>query len=314
MDERGRPFCFEIVTKMRNYVFAAATSDAMQVSCPARSPRCPFERSVQHWIGCLALKTTLHHENLQIERAEALLCDTMRTLRERFLAQPDDAGADLASTASTATVVATPALDTKKQWALEAIQAGNFEHGKELLLECLTDHHNDAMLLYNLACVESLLRNKRDSFRYLELALKNGYCNVDKLLNDKDLNNVRMLDEFWPMVKQYQASVHVFDLLRQPDTGVPVRSRKWLMRTFPNCFVGSEAVTWLMQHSLADSRANAVAIGRELMERGLIRHVTGAHGFEDENLYYVFIDANDAGGGEEVAPVVDEDDIVLKVL
>jgi hypothetical protein len=34
--------------------------------------------------------------------------------------------------------------------------------------------------------------------------------------------------------------------MAHPATGVPVRDRKWRLRTYRKCFVGSEAVDWLM--------------------------------------------------------------------
>jgi hypothetical protein len=140
---------------------------------------------------------------------------------------------------------AAPSVATRKAWAVEAIQAGNFGVGQKLLCEALAENPKDAVALYNLACVESLLQNKRQSFDYLELALKNGYNNLDKLLHDPDLNNLRTLERFWPMVKEYQSNLHLFDLMRQPNTGVPVQTRKWMLKSYPNCFIGSEAVAWL---------------------------------------------------------------------
>jgi len=216
-----------------------------------------------------------------------------------------------------ATIVqeATPSVQTTKLWAVEAIHAGNFVEGKKLLTEVLVNHPKDAVALYNLACVESLLQNKNESFRYLELALKHGYNNLEKLLHDQDLNNVRTLDRFWPMVKEYQSNLHLFDLMRQPNTGVQVQTRKWLLKTYPNCFVGSEAVTWLVKNQLSPSRENGVSVGRQLLKHGLIRHVTDDHDFEDAYLFYTFSDQEGPPTNvNDDATFVDDDEIVLKVI
>ncbi|HSJ98508.1 MAG TPA: mechanosensitive ion channel domain-containing protein [Myxococcota bacterium] len=84
--------------------------------------------------------------------------------------------------------------------------------------------------------------------------------------------------------------------LRGPG-GVALADRRHLLRVHRRCFVGSEAVQWLVAHESL-TRAEAVAAGRRLVERGWVRHVLDEHGFEDARLFYRFTAdeaADDAG-------------------
>jgi small-conductance mechanosensitive channel len=74
--------------------------------------------------------------------------------------------------------------------------------------------------------------------------------------------------------------------LRGPG-GVPIRDRRHLLGLHRRCFVGSEAVTWLVENEDL-TRDEAVRAGRRLVEAGLVRHVLDEHGFEDAWLFYRF--------------------------
>ena len=69
---------------------------------------------------------------------------------------------------------------------------------------------------------------------------------------------------------------------------IEVRNRQHLKRKFKNCFVGAEAVSWLLSASYAATRQEAVSIGKNLITKKLIRHVTDGHSFKDAFLYYRF--------------------------
>jgi hypothetical protein len=64
-----------------------------------------------------------------------------------------------------------------------------------------------------------------------------------------------------------------------------IQDRRWLLHSYPRCFVGSEAVqriaaTW------ACTPAEAVELGRALARLGLLVHVVAEHDFGEENLYF----------------------------
>jgi potassium efflux system protein len=78
----------------------------------------------------------------------------------------------------------------------------------------------------------------------------------------------------------------IADRLRGP-TGVPIRDRRRLLARHPRCFVGGEAVAWLMQRE-GLTRGEAIAVGRDLVERGVIHHVLDEHDFRDGPFFYRF--------------------------
>jgi small-conductance mechanosensitive channel len=74
------------------------------------------------------------------------------------------------------------------------------------------------------------------------------------------------------------------------EGGVSVRDRRHRLTVFARCFVGREAVDWLVLHE-GLSRAEATALGQRLLERGELRHVRDEHDFRDGHFFYRFRDA-----------------------
>jgi hypothetical protein len=78
------------------------------------------------------------------------------------------------------------------------------------------------------------------------------------------------------------------DRMRDPKNGLAIKERRWYLKTYPKCFVGAEAVDWLVLHEGCD-RAQAVHRGLEMQAAGLFWHVTRDHVFKDDNkLWYRF--------------------------
>jgi hypothetical protein len=69
--------------------------------------------------------------------------------------------------------------------------------------------------------------------------------------------------------------------------GVEIKDRRYRLNIYPACFVGSEAVNWLMQTQNC-TREEAIDLGQTLIERGIIHHVTDDHPFQDAYLFYRF--------------------------
>ena len=71
------------------------------------------------------------------------------------------------------------------------------------------------------------------------------------------------------------------------DAGVAISDRRHRLSTYPRCFVGAEAVAWLMR--VEDiSRDEAVHLGQLMLERGLMHHVLDEHPFQDGEFFYRF--------------------------
>ena len=79
-------------------------------------------------------------------------------------------------------------------------------------------------------------------------------------------------------------------LVRELRLGIEIRNRSSMKRIYKNCFVASDAVTFLVKAGHAPSRGAAVTRCRELANKGLLRNVssTNTFPFKDANLYYRF--------------------------
>ena len=42
-----------------------------------------------------------------------------------------------------------------------------------------------------------------------------------------------------------------YSRMKDPSDGVPVKDRRWLLRTYHDCFTGSDAVAWLVKNGFA---------------------------------------------------------------
>ena len=69
--------------------------------------------------------------------------------------------------------------------------------------------------------------------------------------------------------------------------GLEIRDRKFHLTHYSKCFIGSEAVNWIVKTQKA-THQEAVRLGQLLIDRGIIHHVIDEHGFKDEYLFYRF--------------------------
>lgn len=83
-------------------------------------------------------------------------------------------------------------------------------------------------------------------------------------------------------------------------THIEIRNRSWMKRVHRDCFIGSDAVEFLVTQGFADTREQAVQVGRKMVARKLIRHVTDSQAFRDAYLYYRF--AEDDAEGSSLSP------------
>lgn len=72
---------------------------------------------------------------------------------------------------------------------------------------------------------------------------------------------------------------------------IPVTGHRHGFRLYKNCFLGKEAVDFLVMFGYARSRPEAVALGRRLAkEVRLFEHVDRQHELEDDKLFYHFLE------------------------
>jgi hypothetical protein len=86
-----------------------------------------------------------------------------------------------------------------------------------------------------------------------------------------------------------QCGIDIGEIARRMrgSAGVPLRERRHRVTWYPNCFVGAEAVDWLVRgYGLA--RDEAVGVGQYLLEHGTIHHVVKEQPFADGEFFYRF--------------------------
>ncbi|MED6234774.1 Rap guanine nucleotide exchange factor 4 [Ataeniobius toweri] len=70
-----------------------------------------------------------------------------------------------------------------------------------------------------------------------------------------------------------------------------IRDRKYHLKTYRQCCVGTELVDWqMLQSSCVHSRIQAVGMWQVLLEEGVLNHVDGETNFQDKYLFYRFLD------------------------
>ncbi|XP_024142963.1 rap guanine nucleotide exchange factor 4 isoform X2 [Oryzias melastigma] len=83
-----------------------------------------------------------------------------------------------------------------------------------------------------------------------------------------------------------------------------IRDRKFHLKTYRQCCVGTELVDWQMQQSsCVHSRLQAVGMWQVLLEEGVLNHVEQEMSFQDKYLFYRFLDDE-----REDAPVPSEEE------
>jgi hypothetical protein len=66
------------------------------------------------------------------------------------------------------------------------------------------------------------------------------------------------------------------------DDGVPIKLHVWHKTQYPDSFIGTDFVSWLIREFRdVSSRSQAIVIGAQLMKDGLFVHCRGTHGFLD---------------------------------
>lgn len=71
------------------------------------------------------------------------------------------------------------------------------------------------------------------------------------------------------------------------DDGLAILDRHYHFNFYPSCFIGSEAVDWIVNKQ-GYLKEEAIELGQMLIERGIIHHVTDEHSFQDSYLFYRF--------------------------
>jgi len=81
---------------------------------------------------------------------------------------------------------------------------------------------------------------------------------------------------------------YVSSLQKKLRANVVIKDRTTLLKTVHDCFVGREAVDWLVSSEEAKSRQEAVHLGQMLLSKGIITQDSNEGVFRDTNAFYRF--------------------------
>lgn len=76
------------------------------------------------------------------------------------------------------------------------------------------------------------------------------------------------------------AEITLTELSEAMRRALDIRDRKYRGRLYLACFVGSEAVDWLLESRYAPSRDKAIELGNSLVEAKKLHHVVDQHSFK----------------------------------
>lgn len=108
----------------------------------------------------------------------------------------------------------------------------------------------------------------------------------------------------------------MLDLAVALKHGVEIKERRILLKTYNNCFVGSEAVDWMIQNLPIRDREEAVLLGMKLLDRGYFKHIEGKGQFKDDKGSFYEFQTKDnvvekVEGREFTSPEVSVDDFEI---
>ena len=81
----------------------------------------------------------------------------------------------------------------------------------------------------------------------------------------------------------------VIEKFRDPDSGLKVGDKTYLLTLYPRVFEGKALVDWLVKNKVVVSRESAIEFGNRLFVAGVFTHVLNQHKFQDSSLFYRFI-------------------------
>jgi hypothetical protein len=96
--------------------------------------------------------------------------------------------------------------------------------------------------------------------------------NETKLKNNQNIDNINF--------EQLGAQM-------RGERGVKIKARHHKLKLYHRCFLGNEAVDWLAKNCHI-SRAEAIKLGQQLIERKIIHNVLEESSFKDEPILYRF--------------------------
>ncbi|MDJ0572876.1 MAG: mechanosensitive ion channel [Pleurocapsa sp. MO_192.B19] len=105
---------------------------------------------------------------------------------------------------------------------------------------------------------------------------------IPKIINNKSADFFKFSED-----KLTEIDLEKLVITMRSDNGLDIKDRRYNFNFYPACFVGSEAVCWLIE-TQNYQQEEAIEIGQILIEKGIIHHVIDEHPFKDGYFFYRF--------------------------
>ena len=92
----------------------------------------------------------------------------------------------------------------------EYTRAGEYERGLRIDMKLVTLRPHDPLVRYNLACSYSLIGLTELALFVLEQAIELGFCSVEHMLEDSDLDNLRSNPRFQELMRKAESGRAAF--------------------------------------------------------------------------------------------------------
>lgn len=92
------------------------------------------------------------------------------------------------------------------------------------------------------------------------------------------------------------------DLVKTFRASVTVKDRTYRLRRYKACFTGIDAVRTLIAIGAALTIEEALKVGNDLVAHNVIEHVYGEHCLKNENLFYRFVEPDQAPMQRTLSP------------
>ncbi|KAK9877229.1 hypothetical protein WA026_016976 [Henosepilachna vigintioctopunctata] len=138
---------------------------------------------------------------------------------------------------------------------------------------------------------DNLAQNQKpESFDCRRRSLVGGY-QEEMFASDGSTSLTALTNEEKCRAFQNSTSLrNLFDEISKPISGVPLKTHRYRLRAYFDCFLGSDLVDWLIYQQKANNRIQAVAICQALLEGSYIECITEATSFIDGYVLYKFCD------------------------
>jgi hypothetical protein len=73
---------------------------------------------------------------------------------------------------------------------------------------------------------------------------------------------------------------------------IEIRNRSWMKTVYRDCFLGSDAIDFLVTQGLVETRQEAVEMCNKMISKKLLRHISDSTSFKDGYNYYIFAEDN----------------------